>query len=151
MTENRVLAVLVGLLAAVAFWSWHRDENPALDRVRLLRIPRADFASAELVVESSTVTLELRTGYDGEPYPWIRVLDEKGSRFYVGGPKVEELIGSLVTLEAERTLGHDLDAETLRGIGLSPPVGRFTLLSQDGGKRPWMWGEGPAAAPDPTT
>lgn len=67
-------AILAGLALIMAYLTWTRDRTvPVADSVVILDANKRDVNSVEYQDETRTVTLERRTGSDGEPYAWVTV------------------------------------------------------------------------------
>lgn len=67
-------AILAGLALVFAYLTWTRDRTvPAADSVVILDVNKRDVNSIEYVDENRTVTVERRSGSDGEPYAWVTV------------------------------------------------------------------------------
>ena len=85
-------AILAGLALVFAYLTWTRDRTvPAADSVVILDVNKRDVNSIEYVDENRTVTVERRSGSDGEPYAWVTVKSRsKSLATHPGGePRVD--------------------------------------------------------------
>lgn len=127
MTEVRLLAALLVALLVGSYLSWFSEDAPASGRIVLVNGDVRALDRMRLVTATATVTLEMRTDDAGARFPWIHHARKGAEDAFVGGERVEEALERLVPLAAERSLGDDFDAETLRATGLAPEPGRLEL------------------------
>lgn len=127
MTEIRILAGFLAVLLMGAYLSWFSEDAPAVRRIVLVDGDARALERLELVTDTTTVSIEMRVDDAGARFPWIRHERKGASDRFVGGERVEEALDRLVPLMAERSLGEDLDPETLGGMGLVPDSGRLEM------------------------
>ncbi|HRI52512.1 MAG TPA: hypothetical protein PLW65_20245, partial [Pseudomonadota bacterium] len=67
-------AILAGLALIFAYLTWTRDRTVIVtDSVVALDLNKRDVTGLQYEDENRTVTVERRSGSDGEPYAWITV------------------------------------------------------------------------------